>query len=305
MMKIIDDNSEEMRKTPVSTALTTLPEPSVDLEEVKNQYDRLAKFVGSMLVPGEDYGKIPGATKLSLWKGGAEKLLHYFGLTALPERTENCIENWETGFFHYEIRCPVVHIATGKTITVGWGSCNSQEDKYRWRWVRPSELPEGFDKKQLQSRKQKTPDGWVTVYRIPNPESHSLANTCLKMAIKRAVIDGALRACRASFMFVSEEESIGTKEEIEVTESPAEMKSKEKKEKKVSKPTPTKPVADTSQLASQPAKEYASSLIMKSNLSDEEKSRLLDTVDDPTVSVRRLNDVIMYILQKMKSEGGE
>ena len=42
--------------------------------EAQFQFENLKKFISSQLKEGEDFGRIPGAKKPSMWKPGAEKL---------------------------------------------------------------------------------------------------------------------------------------------------------------------------------------------------------------------------------------
>lgn len=178
---------------------------TMSVQEAKRRLAELQEFIRSVMVPGEDYGKIRGSKKPTLHKPGAEKLCEVYGLAPTFEVT-NRIERWEEpGFFHYEVRCRLVHRRTGVLVAEGLGSCNSLESKYRYRWVFDDELPKGIDKSRLVTRQTK--DG--IQYRIENDDIFSLPNTILKMAKKRALIDAVLSATRSSGIFTQDVEDVG------------------------------------------------------------------------------------------------
>lgn len=108
-------------------------------------------FVREQMVEGTDYGVIPGTDKPTLLKPGAEKLNNLYGLAAEQTVTER-VQDWEHGFFFYEVKTALRHISSGAVISEGMGSCNSKESRYRWRWVAEDRLPPGTDKAALASR---------------------------------------------------------------------------------------------------------------------------------------------------------
>lgn len=105
----------------------------------------------NVLVEGVHYGTIPGTSKPTLYKPGAEYLASahklYNSFTPLT-----VIEDWEHGFFVYRYECKLIHRETGEVWGVGNGSCNSMESKYRWRWVSEDQLPTGIDTHQLERK---------------------------------------------------------------------------------------------------------------------------------------------------------
>lgn len=117
-----------------------------------------------------DYGIIPGTPKPTLLKPGAEKLLILFNL-GLGEPAINTGDLGD-GHVEYEIRVPVIHRPSGVIVGYGTGSCNSRESKYI-----------------------KTPP-------------YNIRNTILKMAKKRALIDGALTTTGASGVFTQDVEDL-------------------------------------------------------------------------------------------------
>lgn len=148
-----------------------VPEFAISLDVAKQRLAMLQGFVKEMMIEGVDYGQIPGTKKPSLYKSGAEKLCDIFGFSKQLE-VINRVENWDNGFFHYEIKVILVNKKTGLIEAEGIGSCNSKEKKY------------------------------------VNQDSFSIINTVAKMAKKRALIDAVLSATRSSGIFTQDVEDM-------------------------------------------------------------------------------------------------
>lgn len=190
-----------------STALALPDEDSFrrDIQAI----NRFQQVVHANMVEGQDYGVIPGTTKPTLLKPGAEKIAKLLGLADYYEIIDRQ-EDWTKPFFRYLIKCSLVSVQTGITISEGLGECNSMESKYRWRWVSERDLPDGIDKTKLvsQVRNSQTGGRW-TVYRFENEDIYSQVNTILKMGKKRALVDAALSAGRLSQVFTQDIEDTG------------------------------------------------------------------------------------------------
>src|SRR5690606_3342486 len=111
----------------------------------------------------------PGTTKPTLLKPGAEKILMLMGLTSEFHVTER-IQDYDKGFFAFTVRCEL--FKNGIKITEGFGHCNTKEKKYS------------------------------------NQDPYTLANTCLKMAKKRAQIDATLTVASLSEVFTQDIEDM-------------------------------------------------------------------------------------------------
>ncbi len=120
-----------------------------------------------MMNAGQDYGVIEGFNKPTLKKPGAEKLCDIFGFAKFAKVT-NRIENWDKPFLAYEVKVTLINKRTGQVEAEGLGSCNSKEGKYA------------------------------------NKNTFTIANTLLKMAKKRALIDAVLNATRSSGIFTQD-----------------------------------------------------------------------------------------------------
>jgi hypothetical protein len=136
-----------------STRGLAMPVQTVQLA-VKRR-EEMVSFVQQIMVKNIDYGVVPGTDKPTLMKPGAEKLCTFFGLSLRPTIVDK-VEDW-TGenhggepLFYYLYRYSV--LKDGDLIAEADGSCNSRESKYRWRFVRESDLPPGANKDKLQRR---------------------------------------------------------------------------------------------------------------------------------------------------------
>ncbi len=235
-------------ETPAVQQQPFVPIISMGLEAATKFVAEMRAFVARHLKEGEDFGKVPGAQKPSLWKAGAENLCGFAGLAPEFEILEQ-VENWDKGFFYYKVKCRLIYLGTGQVVAEGMGSCNSMEDKYRWRWAFENEVPAHIDKGTLKSKRFQHKGKWYTKYRIENDDVYTLVNTILKMAEKRAHIDATLRATRTSAIFTQDIEDMPGVVEEEA--SPAQEEPQASKPQGAQKPQTPKP--KTQQPAAAPA----------------------------------------------------
>lgn len=151
----------EFRDAPGSALVRTSPGeginplalmPALDLEEAQTRYRMMVEFVRTLMTDGIDFGRITESQKPTLYKPGAEKLNRFFGLTVEFERAEGTVENWaqDDPFFNYRYGCVISKDRA--LVARAYGSCNSREDKYAWRWVLRHEVPPGLDPDKLAVR---------------------------------------------------------------------------------------------------------------------------------------------------------
>jgi hypothetical protein len=185
----------------------------------------LAQYVQQCMEKGTDYGVIPGTQKPTLLKPGAEKLVELFRCTpkfALLEKQTD----FDRGFFYYRFRVRLYSENAGRVLAEGFGSANSRESRYRWRdgkrkcpscgsdaallkskdkgkgffcWAKKGGCGETFPENDKRITEQQ-------VGRVENPDIADLDNTVLKMAKKRALVDGAIALARCSDMFTQDVE---------------------------------------------------------------------------------------------------
>jgi hypothetical protein len=201
--------------------------PALSVEQAVQRFNTVVEFVRTVMREGIDYGKIPGTDKPTLLKPGAEKLCTLFGLTCRFNLVRS-VEDWDgsqhegEAFFYYLYRC---QLWRGDSIlSEGDGSCNSFEQKYRYREAQrrcPScglaaiikgkeEYGGGwlcFKKKGGCGMKFADADIEITsqpVGRVANENIADQVNTIQKMAQKRALIAATLLAVNGSEFFTQD-----------------------------------------------------------------------------------------------------
>jgi len=210
--KPMDEETEEKRTPETITERATLPMVTINPEIVKRELQKVAQFqqiVRACLIKGVDYGVIPGCgPKPALLKPGMEKVCKLMDLAESYEIIDK-IEDWEKPLFSYTIRCTLRKISDQKKVSEGIANCNSMEDKYRWRWVWPNEIPAQLDKTTLKVRTFKGKRGQkLTKYRLPNEDVFTLVNTMIKMGEKRAFGYAVISAGRLSQDYTHDIEDI-------------------------------------------------------------------------------------------------
>src|SRR5918993_2937542 len=205
--------------------------PALSIELAVERYNAITEFVGRVLRRDVDYGVIPGTDKLTLLKPGAEKLTTFFGLSTRFQLIER-IEDWDGAahggepFFYYLYRC---QLHRGPVLMAeADGSCNSREQKYRWREAQRV-CPECGQAAIIKGREEygggflcfrkkggcgaKFNDGDAVIEgqqtgRVFNAEIADQVNTIQKMAQKRALVAAVLLAVNASEFFTQDVEDM-------------------------------------------------------------------------------------------------
>ena|ERR1035437_6551915 len=211
-------------------AMLSDQEFEANLLAIRKGQERIARMQKELLVEGVDYGNIPGVDKPSLGKPGAEKFGLAYNLAARIETSLTVGDNVDRPLITYA-SVSYLHLGSldGPVVGVGHGVCNSFETKYRYRDamhvcpdcgkdLRHSKAPKtgwycwakmgGCGKEFLEADERIKGQ---TVGRIENPDPWDLANTLLKMSIKRAHVDSILRTTAASGIFTQDvEDNVGT-----------------------------------------------------------------------------------------------
>ncbi|WP_174520718.1 hypothetical protein [Alicyclobacillus shizuokensis] len=152
---------------------------NMDVSRVAETMNKIAQFqtvVQKTLKAKHDYGVIPGTEKPTLLKPGAEKILMLMGLSSSYEVVDK-VQDYDGGFFAFTVRCLLSR--NGLLITEGVGHANTREKRY------------------TSHKEGKSP-----------PDPYTLANTVLKMAKKRALVDAALTVASLSDIFTQDLEDI-------------------------------------------------------------------------------------------------
>ena len=237
----------------------TLPDPA----EIKAQIEAINRFqaiVRESLIEGQDFGVIPGTTKPTLLKPGAEKITKLLGLADTYELVDRQ-EDWGKPFFRYLVKCSLSVVSNGLKVSEGMGECNSMEAKYRYRDAK-RKCPKCGQETIIKGKDQ-FGGGWLCwkkqggcgatwadgspeiedqqIGKVENEDLCSIVNTLLKMAEKRALVDAALHAGRLSDIFTQD---IEDNPSIVETSSPQVDDKPSEKEKTTRKTSASKPKAE-------------------------------------------------------------
>jgi hypothetical protein len=185
--------------------------------EVRGRVNLIQQVMGAVMKRGTHYDTIPGTDKPSLLKPGAEVLVSTFMIAVNPE-----VEDLSSADeIRYRVRCVGTHQSSGIVIGAGIGECSSGEEKYKWRRAVCDEEFDAaeFDRKRTKYARGKN-NSHYTIKQV-RTEPADVANTVLKMAKKRALVDFTLTALAASDIFAQDLEDLPEEVREAVTESDA------------------------------------------------------------------------------------
>ncbi len=166
-------------------------------QDLMNRVDRIREVQARVMKDGVDYGLIPGCgDKPTLFKAGAETLLLTFEMAALPDQL-SIADLGDSDEVRYRVIVPIVHVPTGRLCGNGVGEASSLEEKYKWR---KAVCDAEFEASDPDRRRLKYFRDGNTVNQVRTNKA-DVSNTVLKMAKKRALVDGALTTTAASRVF--------------------------------------------------------------------------------------------------------
>ncbi len=169
----------------------------LSVADAKANIQAIQKILDGVMIPGTHYGVITGCGKKTvLLKPGAEKILSTFQIGTEP-KTEDLSDGYE---FRYRITVKGFHIPTGNVIGYGVGECSTIEKKYAWRAAVCDEEYEDTPENRRQIH-YKSWNGKTEKVKQVRQNPADIANTVLKMAKKRAMIDLCLTATACSDIF--------------------------------------------------------------------------------------------------------
>lgn len=165
------------------------------LQDVKSHVMLIQQVMQGVMKSGTHYGRVPGCgDKPVLLKPGAEKIMATFRIAADPQ-----VEDLSTpDEVRFRVLCRGISPG-GVLIGTGVGECSSNEEKYKWK---RATCDDEFEETSAERRREK----WVggkSPYRIKQIRTNppDVANTVLKMAKKRALVDMVLTCTAASDCF--------------------------------------------------------------------------------------------------------
>ncbi|GIV03644.1 MAG: hypothetical protein KatS3mg015_2474 [Fimbriimonadales bacterium] len=221
---ITEEVIEQVRRLPaVQAGEAVIARGELSVAEVVAQKDKIRQVMEAVMVPGTHYGIIPGVSKPSLFKPGAEAI--NVALRLAPHYESEKIWH-EDGHLTVVTKCILRHIPTDLVIATGEGLCTTREERYAYRqakrrcpncgaeaiirgkpeygggwvcWKKEggcgSTFPVGSEEIESQ------PEG-----KVPNPSIADTYNTVLKMAGKRSLIAAVLNGTAASDVFTQDVE---------------------------------------------------------------------------------------------------
>ena len=177
---------------------------STQVAEVRQNINLIQEAMKATMKKDVHYGIIPGCQKASLYKAGAEVIMALFKLSTDPIVTNLS----KDGEIRYQVK---VNVTTrdAQFVGSGIGECSSGEDKYMWRAALCQEefdsFPETARRIKFKKAGYNQPVSQVQQVRVSPSD---MANTILKMAKKRALIDAVLTATGASDIFSQDIEDL-------------------------------------------------------------------------------------------------
>lgn len=208
--------------------------PVVGLDDALDKFKTVRDYTAKCLVKDVDYGTVPGVSKPSLLKPGAEKIGSLFGLSPKFECIDRVLNFTGEGnpdnepFFYFEYRCSLYkgdHFVGSCD-----ASCNSWEKKYRYRKAE-IKCPK-CGKNTIIKGKKEYGGGWICFAKkggcgakfadndsqivnqktgdVKNMDTAEQVNTFMKMAQKRAYVGAILIACNLSEYYTQDVEDLAS-----------------------------------------------------------------------------------------------
>ena len=172
--------------------------------EIRAGVNLIQEVMASVMKSGTHYGVIPGAgNKPTLLKPGAEKIMATFRLSVDPEA-----EDLSTGgFIRYRVKARLIW-PSGRFAGAGVGEASTEEEKYKWRAVVSEAEWNATPETDRRTKFKKPYQNQPTEIKQVKTNPADLANTVLKMAKKRALVDAVLTVTAASDIFTQDIEDI-------------------------------------------------------------------------------------------------
>ncbi len=171
--------------------------------EIRAHVNRVQEVMKAVMQKDVHYGVIPGSKKPSLYKPGAEVLCATFRIA--PSFKIEDLSNGDA--IRYRIAAVATHQTSSVVLGEGVGECSSNEEKYKWR---RAVCAEEFEDTPVDRRRVKYSkyQGKVEKTQQVRTEPADIANTVLKMAVKRAQVAMTLNVLAASDCFTQDIEDL-------------------------------------------------------------------------------------------------
>lgn len=221
---VIDGSADEIG---TAVAIADPPKlavmPQVQAAELVGRLNVIREAMNTAMQVDVDYGNVPGTSKPTLFKPGAEKLSVLFQLDVQVVNTKE----WGPGdHLTVESKATVFHAPTGQRLGSGEGMATTKEKKHAVR--KQERVCPQCEQPAVIKGKEEFGGGWLCwkkrdgcgakfrdgdpsiegqeVGTVENPDLPDLWNTVVKMAQKRARVDAVLAVTGASALFTQDVE---------------------------------------------------------------------------------------------------
>lgn len=180
--------------------------PWEDPQTLKKRMNRMVELMKDVMKEDVHFGKIPGCKQNTLLQPGSQLLSLTFRIGHKPGNIEDLSSSDE---IRYRVTDEVFDQQSGIVIGYGIGECSSNEDKYAWRRATTDQEYENTaeDRRRIKYVQGRGQDQvWENKQVRTNPSD--VANTVLKMARKRANVNGTIEALAASEIFTQDLEDL-------------------------------------------------------------------------------------------------
>jgi hypothetical protein len=178
---------------------------SLSTAQVIERTKRVREVMEAVMKPNVHYGVIPGTPKPTMFQPGADVLNVTFRIAPKVAQiddlsTDDC--------FRYRIIVRGVHQVTDEILSEGVGECSSDEEKYRWRKAVCDEEWNETPEDRRRAKWAKGQGGKPYKAKQVRTSPADVANTVLKMAVKRAKVAMTISATAASDVFAQDLEDL-------------------------------------------------------------------------------------------------
>lgn len=178
-------------------------------QQIRAQVNRIQEVMKEVMKAETHYGVIPGTKQPTLYKAGAEKILATFRMAVEPDITDLSNEDEH----RYLVKVRLIS-SSGINLGAGVGEASTSEEKYKWRRAVCDEEYEDTEETHRRIKYGKW-QGKVQKTKQVRTNPADLANTVLKMAKKRALIDAVLTTTAASDCFTQDIEDLPEEYDLE------------------------------------------------------------------------------------------
>ena len=189
-----------------TAALATVPvaetlDRRLSVPQIEARRSAISELMRKTMREDVDFGTIPGTPKPTLYKPGAEKICSLFQLA--PRISVEDLSHRDTIRHRVKVE---LYSTTGVFCGEGVGEASSAETKYQWRGAICDEEYDNTPEDRRRVAYKRGSGGKVYTVAQVRTEPDDAANTVLKMAKKRALVDAVLTVTAASDIFTQDME---------------------------------------------------------------------------------------------------